>query len=180
MLSVSPERSFLYQAASDNATKYVISRPSEVVSRLNRHFLSNPGVSRFFTMIYGILDRQTVEFRYTAAGHFGPIHLSRSSARRIGETGGIPVGLLDSATYEEHRLTLSCGDRLYLCTDGIMEAANEAEEEFGEERLLETLDASRDSTLDDSLSSVMDRVEKWSAPGGARDDASMLAIECCD
>ena len=61
-----------------------------------------------------------------------------------------------------------------------MEAANEAEEEFGVERLLGTLEGSLNSTLARSLSAVMERVEAWSAPLGPADDASMLAIERCD
>jgi sigma-B regulation protein RsbU (phosphoserine phosphatase) len=130
-------------------------------------------------MVYGILDKETGEFRYVAAGHLGPIHFSRRSGRSIGETGGIPVGLLASATYEEHTVTLAMGDRLYLCTDGIMEAENAAEEQFGVEGLLGTLDGSRDSTLGESLSAVMERVEQWSAPAGAMDDASVLAVERC-
>ena len=130
-------------------------------------------------MVYGILDKETGEFRYVAAGHLGPIHFSRSSGRSIGETGGIPIGLLASATYEEHVVTLSRGDRLYLCTDGIMEAENTAKEEFGVERLLDTLHGGWELPLGDSLSSVMMRVEQWSAPIGAADDASMLAIERC-
>ena len=180
MMSALPDRSFLYQAASEKTGKYCITSPAEVVSRLNRHFLPNPGVSQFFTMIYGILDTHTGEFCYTAAGHLGPIHFSRNSSPSIGETGGIPVGLLENTTYEERIVKLSRGDRLYLCTDGIMEAANEAEEEFGVERLLGTLEGSLDSTLGESLSAVMERVEAWSAPLGPADDASMLAIERCD
>ena len=90
MLSVLPDRSFLYHAATDNPDAYSITSPAEVVSRLNRHFLPNQGVSQFFTMIYGILNTQTGEFCYTAAGHFGPIHVSRNSSPGIGETGGIP------------------------------------------------------------------------------------------
>lgn len=177
MLSVLPDRSFLYQAGTDETGRHCITPPAEVVSRLNRHFLSNPGVLRFFTMIYGILDKETGQFRYAAAGHLGPIHLSRRSALSIGETGGIPVGLLPSATYEEHSVTLASGDRLYLCTDGITEAENGVEEAFGIERLMQTLDAGGDLPLDDSLSAVMERVEKWSAPAGATDDASLLAVE---
>ena len=177
MMSLLPERSFLYQAATDGTSKFHIAPPAEVVSRLNRHFLSNPAVSQFFTMIYGVLDTDTGEFRYVAAGHLGPIHFSRGTAPSIGETGGIPVGLLAGATYEERTVTLARGDRLYLCTDGIMEAENTSIEEFGVERLLNTLNASRDSTLGDSLSSVMKSVEEWSAPAGATDDASMIAIE---
>ena len=177
MLAVAPDRSFLYQPATNNTSKYCLTPPAAVLSRLNRHFLSNSGVSRFFTMIYGILDKETGEFRYVAAGHLGPIHFSRCSAPGIGETGGIPVGLLASATYQEHAVTLSRGDRLYLCTDGITEAENDEEEEFGVERLLRTLDDNRDSTLGESLSSVMKRVAEWSAPATAADDASILAIE---
>jgi phosphoserine phosphatase RsbU/P len=178
MLSMVPDRSFLYQAGSDGAGKYRITPPAEVVSRLNRHFLSNTGASQFFTMIYGILDKKTREFRYVAAGHLGPIHVCGRSTSSIGETGGIPVGLLPTATYEEHRLTLSQGDRLFLCTDGISEAQNEAAEEFGLARLLEALEVSRDLTLGDALSSVLEDVEKWSAPAGATDDVSILAVEC--
>lgn len=177
MLSVLPDRSFLYQAGTDETGRHCITPPAEVVSRLNRHFLSNPGVLRFFTMIYGILDKETGAFRYAAAGHLGPIHLSRRSSLSIGETGGIPVGLLPSATYEEHSVTLASGDRLYLCTDGITEAENCVEEAFGIERLMQTLDAGGDLPLDDSLSAVMERVENWSAPAGATDDASLLAVE---
>ncbi len=179
MLSEVPDRSFLYHAATDGTSKYFIAPPAEVASRLNKHFLSNPGVSRFFTMVYGILDTETGEFRYVAAGHLGPIHFSRSSGRSIGETSGIPIGLLAGATYEEHVVTLSSRDRLYLCTDGIMEAENAAEEQFGVERLLDTLEGSRDSTLGESLSAVMARVERWSEPAGAVDDASIVAVEHC-
>jgi PAS domain S-box-containing protein len=179
MLSVVPDRSFLYQAATDGSSKYCITPPADVVSRLNRHFVPSPIVSRFFTMIYGILDKETGEFRYVAAGHLGPIHFPRGSAPDIGQTGGIPVGLFASATYEEHTVTLSRGDRLYLCTDGIMEAENEKEVEFGVGRLLQTLDESRNSTLGDGLSLVMERVEQWSGPAGATDDASIVAIENC-
>lgn len=177
MLSVAAEHSFLYQAATHNTGKYCLTPPAEVISRLNRHFLSKSGDSRFFTMIYGILDRETGEFRYAAAGHLGPIHFSRRAAPRIGETGGIPVGLLESATYEEHTVALSEGDRLYVCTDGISEAENDAEEQFGVERLVQALEENRDSALGESLSAVMKRVEEWSSPAGAADDASVLAVE---
>ncbi len=180
MLSDAPERSFLYQTSPEGPNKYCPTPPAKVISRLNKHFLSTSGESQFFTMIYGILDKGTGEFRYVAAGHLGPIHFSRGSTPVIGETGGIPVGLLASATYEEHTVTLSGGDRLYLCTDGIVEAENQAEEEFGVQRLLKTLSENTDAALGDSVSAVMERVEEWSHPAGATDDASLLAIERVD
>ncbi|MEZ5352960.1 MAG: SpoIIE family protein phosphatase [Bryobacteraceae bacterium] len=177
MLSVAPDRSFLYQRAAGNKSKFAVTSPSKVISRLNAHFVSNAEAARFFTMVYGILDKVTGEFRYTAAGHLGPIHVPAISAPRVGETGGIPVGLLAATKYEEHILTLSRGDRLYLCTDGITEAENGEEEEFGVERLLVSLEHSRNSTLGDSLSTVLEHVENWSASVGSTDDASLLAVE---
>jgi PAS domain S-box-containing protein len=176
MLSVIPDRSFLYHSA-DRGSPDLFASPAEVVSRLNRHFLSTPGALRFFTIIYGILNERTGHFRYVAAGHLGPIHVAPGGAPRIGETGGIPVGLMADATYEEHVVTLSRGDRLFFCTDGIIEADNQSQEEFGVARLLDALTASPGSSLAETVSSLMDQVEKWTAPSYPDDDASILAIQ---
>ncbi len=177
MLSVVPDRSFLYQPCPDNARQHCIAPPVEVVTRLNRRFSDTSIVPQFFTMIYGILDTQTAEFRYVSAGHLSPVHIRCGATPRIREAGGIPAGLLPGATYEEHSIALSKGDRLYLCTDGILEAENLAEEEFGVDRLLETLTRNRELPLDESLSVLIRCVEEWSAPAGPTDDASLLAIE---
>src|SRR4051812_49435601 len=74
MLSVIPDRSFLYHSAARGSPDLIAS-PAEVVSRLNGHFLSTPGALRFFTIIYDILDKRTGDFRYVAAKHLGPIHV---------------------------------------------------------------------------------------------------------
>jgi sigma-B regulation protein RsbU (phosphoserine phosphatase) len=124
MLSVASDRSFLYEGTSGEPAQRLLAPPAVVVSRLNRHFQSNAGVMKYFTMIYGILDRESGEFRYAAAGHLGPIQVSRGAAPVIGATGGMPVGLLPDAVYEEHKMKLVGGDRLYFCTDGITEAAD--------------------------------------------------------
>jgi PAS domain S-box-containing protein len=85
MLSVVPERSFLYQSSTDKPGSYSITPPAEVVSRLNRHFLANPAALQFFTMIYGVLHLPTAEFRYVSAGHLSPIHSPRGQAPGIRE-----------------------------------------------------------------------------------------------
>ncbi len=128
-------------------------------------------------MIYGVLERKTNEFRYVSAGHLSPIHFRCGALQPIQEAGGIPVGLLPGATYEDSSLQFLQGDRLYLCTDGIMEAENEAGQEFGVERVLETLTRAQSMPLEESLESLMQCVEEWSAPNGPADDASVLGIE---
>jgi sigma-B regulation protein RsbU (phosphoserine phosphatase) len=174
MLSPIPDRSFLYRSSGAGQT---IASPAEVVSRLNTHFLSSPGAPGYFTMIFGLLEKGTGVFRYVAAGHLGPILVAPGRTPAPGETGGIPVGLLPTATYEEHVIALAPGDRLFFFTDGIMEAENRSEEEFGVERLLDALGANRGLSLNEAVASIMDRIEQWSAPDGPTDDASILAIE---
>ena len=180
LLSVEPDRSFLYQSGpGDTATErqHCIAPPFHVVTRLNNHFANGPRTSQFFTMICGILDRKTEEFRYVSAGHLSPIHFRSGALQPIPEAGGIPVGLLPKATYRETSLQFLKGDRLYLCTDGIMEAENEAGQEFGVKRVLETLTRNQAMPLEESLESLMQCVEAWSAPNGPTDDASVLGIE---
>ena len=177
MLSAVPGRSFLYQPCPENRGQDCVAPPVQVVTRLNRHFARTPSVSQFFTMIYGILDTETAQFRYVSAGHLSPVHFHRGVAQPVREAGGIPVGLLPEAAYQEDLITLSKGDRLYLCTDGVLEAESPAEEQFGAERLLEVLTLRRDLQLEETLSSLIRSIEEWTAPAGPADDVSLLAIE---
>jgi len=177
VLSVVPGRSFLYQPCPENPGQDCIAPPVQVVTRLNRHFAKATAVSQFFTMIYGILDTETAQFRYVSAGHLSPVHFRGGVARPIPEAGGIPVGLFPEATYREESITLSKGDRLYFCTDGILEAENPAEEAFGVDRMLEILTRNQDALLEGTLSSLMQCVDDWAAAAGPADDASLLAIE---
>jgi PAS domain S-box-containing protein len=174
LLSVIPDRSFLYRSSGGAQS---IAPPAEVISRLNTHFKFSPSSPRYFTMIFGVLQRSTGMFRYAAAGHLGPVHVTACGSPRLGATGGIPVGLLPTATYEEHVIALAPGDRLFFFSDGILDAENRSEEDFGAERLLEALAENRGSTLDETVALIMNRVEQWSAPDGPTDDASILAIE---
>lgn len=174
MLSVVPDRSFLFQPDPSHEGKHCIAAPADVVARLNRHFLGNP---QFFTMIYGILDTSTAEFRYVSAGHLSPLHFRSGQPMPLTEASGIPVGLLPGASYEERSITLRTGDRLYLCTDGVLEAENPAQQEFGVPRLLDALSRYSHLPIDDTLAALIERVDEWSMPLGPADDASVLAME---
>jgi sigma-B regulation protein RsbU (phosphoserine phosphatase) len=71
------------------------------------------------------------------------------------------------------------GDRLYLMTDGVIEAENAAEQEFGVERLRAELERNRSLSLSDSLTEVVACAERWCAPSAFADDVSFLAVEIC-
>jgi sigma-B regulation protein RsbU (phosphoserine phosphatase) len=128
-------------------------------------------------MVYGVLDLATRDLRYVTAGHPGPVQVRRGAVPIVLESGGLPVGLLPGASYEERAVRLEPGDRLYFTSDGLTEAENTAGQEFGAEKLLEAYDQNRHRPLDESLGEVMARVEEWCAPARLADDVAMLAIE---
>jgi PAS domain S-box-containing protein len=177
MLSSAPERSFLFQPHPEARGAYTIAPPAKVVERLNRHFIERGRTGQYFTMIYGVLNNETGEFRYAAAGQLGPAYAAAGQPARILETGGMPVSLIPGAVYQEHAQRLAPGDRIYLFTDGILEAANREKREFGVERFLASLDLHRGQPVEDVLSALFGEVERWSAPAGPADDASLLAFE---
>ena len=132
---------------------------------------------QYFTMVYGILDLATRDLRYVTAGNPGPVRIRRGAAPIVLESGGLPVGLLPEASYEERTVRLEPGDRLYFATDGLTEAENTAGQDFGAEKLLEAYDQNRHRPLDDSLTAVIAGAEEWCAPAQLADDVAMLALE---
>ncbi|MDR3700700.1 MAG: SpoIIE family protein phosphatase [Candidatus Sulfopaludibacter sp.] len=109
-------------------------RPSAVVGKLNRSLARRKFDARFATLVYGILSPDG-RFACTNAGHNPPILLSGGHIRRL-TSGGPPLGLFEQAGFEEETLSLGAGDRLVLFSDGVTEARNAADEEFGDDRLI--------------------------------------------
>lgn len=90
--------------------------------------------------------------------------------------GLLPTGLFTSQC-EEASLRLAPGDRLYIYTDGIVEAADSEDQEFGKERILEILNEMSEQPLDQGISVLLERVQNWGADTGMDDDVSILALE---
>lgn len=176
-LSPIPRESCLFQPDAGAATGFRISPPAEVASYLNRRFRSTPGVSQYFTIAYAVLDIAERKVTYTAAGHPGPILLPRNSAPQMHSSTGIPIGMFPDARYGEAVVELQPGDRLYFYTDGVTEALDERDREFGKERFLGAVAAARARSLDDSLEEVVARVRDWQGSEVGNDDLSLLAAE---
>jgi sigma-B regulation protein RsbU (phosphoserine phosphatase) len=101
---------------------------------------------RFVTFFYAQLDGPARRLSYANAGHSPPIVLHRDgSHHRLKEGGGV-LGVFSDQTFASGIIRLQPGDRLILFTDGVTEAGNPGKEEFGEQRLLELLEAHRSST----------------------------------
>jgi PAS domain S-box-containing protein len=149
---------------------------AEVADRLNQLFPFSTTTEQFATMIYGVLDARTGEFRYVCAGHPGPVLVPAGAAPRILDGTGSVIGLAEDS-YEERSVRLGAGDRRYLYSDGVSEAMNTAREQFGNGRLLEAIGRGRTVPLQESVAALVEDTERWRGSASAEDDISMLAVE---
>ncbi len=150
--------------------------PALVVNDLNRQFLGDDRCDQYFTMIYGVVDSRSGEGRLCQAGHPHPLKLNRRGEVEELGAGGFPVALLREAEYTDTDFTLEYGERLICYSDGVSEGRSDRGEMYGIERLAQTLAATRDLTLANSLAAVERSVESWHGDRSWEDDVSLLAI----
>ncbi len=147
------------------------SAPSEVLTKLNRLLVKDFPAGRFVTMVYAVLDPATRTLTFANAGHLRPLLMTGSSAQFLDVERGIPLGL-GLGDFSEVEVKLPMGSRLVFYSDGITEAENQADEEYGWIRLQEHFlrtDASAESLLDD--------VRSFADGSGLRDDASVILVK---
>jgi phosphoserine phosphatase RsbU/P len=108
--------------------------PGEVLARLNRLLVDDFPSGKFVTMLYAVLDPIKRTLTYSSAGHLRPLLLENESTRFLNSERGIPLGL-GFGTYSELEIPLSAGSRLVFYSDGITEAADSSDEEYGAARL---------------------------------------------
>jgi phosphoserine phosphatase RsbU/P len=156
--------------------RFDVTPPAEVAARLNRHFPFDPATEQFATLVYGILDAATGEFRYVSAGHPAPVHLPAGGGPVMLESRGSLIGLANDA-YEEWSVHLGAGDRLYLYSDGVPEATDPAGELFGDARLLGEIGRRRSEPLREAVATLLSEVARWHGSGRPHDDISILVVE---
>jgi sigma-B regulation protein RsbU (phosphoserine phosphatase) len=131
---------------------------------------------QYFTLVYGDWDASEGRFRYVVAGHPSPLLLRRGAPSVELPGRGLPIGMIEGASYRDEVVSLEPGDRVYLYTDGLTEAQDASEIEFGPVRLMAEIERTRDLPLPEGLELLADAVRRW-ADGSLRDDVSLLAIE---
>ncbi|MGA3073401.1 MAG: SpoIIE family protein phosphatase [Bryobacteraceae bacterium] len=144
----------------------------ELCRRINRIVAANVGNGKFITFFYGVLDSAR-RFSYTNAGHCEPILVRQNGECVRVNHGGVVLGVFPDWEYREEHVDLEPGDRLVLFTDGITEIANAADEEFGEERLMELLRAHRALGAEAMQKRVMAAIAEFSG-GNFQDDATLI------
>ena len=149
--------------------------PDLLCSRLNSLMYRNTASDRFITFFYAQLDGPGRRLAYVNAGHNAPFVMHSDGTHERLREGGTVLGVFDTQNYDLGLAQLRAGDRVLLFTDGITEARNAADEEFGEARLLELLNGHRASTADALQAKILEVVAEFSGHHW-QDDATLLVL----
>ncbi|MCG6928630.1 MAG: SpoIIE family protein phosphatase [Acidobacteria bacterium] len=162
--------------ASLHASLRSQSRASDLADQLgtaHRLLYESTETSRYVTLFVGQFDEADRRLRYANCGHNPPLVLRRDGRRaRLWPTTMV-IGLLVEWTPETNEVALQPGDVLAIYSDGLTEATNGDGEEFGDERLADTIEAHRDDDLEELLDAVFAEVHRFSA-GEQADDQTMV------
>jgi serine phosphatase RsbU (regulator of sigma subunit) len=151
------------------------SLPPVVCDSVNRLLCAQMISGRFVTMAYLRLDAARGVLTYANAGHNPPLLARASGEVEALHASGLVLGVFPDAEYTGREVALHGGDRLLLYTDGVTEARNRDEEEFGEERLSAALARHRHLSAAELHTAVMEEVTQF-ATAGFQDDATLLVV----
>jgi sigma-B regulation protein RsbU (phosphoserine phosphatase) len=171
----SPEQNLAFQKGPDGG--HVLLPPAEVAERFNRLMLEEIQAEQYFTMVFAVVDRVASRLDLVQAGHPHPMLLRRSGQiLRLGD-GGLPVGLLPDAPYENCSLLVEPGDRLVLVSDGVTECPRLTSEDFGEEGLTDSLSRSAQLSGSDLLEALVWDLGQAAGTMSFPDDVSGVVLD---
>jgi sigma-B regulation protein RsbU (phosphoserine phosphatase) len=153
--------------------------PSEVVGRINRLMYESTAPEKFATFFYGVLDTNTHELIYANAGHNYPIVVRSGKEPLCLSDGGLILGAFANAQYQEGSMQMQPGDTLFMYTDGVTEATDENDEDFGETRLQDLLVRECGSSPRALVEDVLEQIERFTNGADRADDVTMLVIQRC-
>ncbi len=159
-------------AVANGVPRHVYST-SGMVSQLNRQLYQSTSPEKYATFMFGVYDEYDRVFTYTNAGHLPPILIRRGEPILLEVTGTV-VGAFPSCRYGEQKIHLERGDLLVSYTDGITEPENEYGEEFGVDRLVETIVKNHKLEGMELMSCVMDAVRNWTTAPELPDDMTLV------
>jgi phosphoserine phosphatase RsbU/P len=145
--------------------------PAEVLDKLNSLLVEDFPAGKFVTLVYAVLDPATRSITFASAGHLRPLLVDDSGPRFLDTERGLPLGL-SCGDYSQSTVALSNGSRLVFYSDGISEASNREDEEYGLDRLAEHVSSPGASAI-----TVLDDVRAFAAGVPLRDDASVVFVQ---
>jgi serine phosphatase RsbU (regulator of sigma subunit) len=148
-----------------------------VMRKVNSLLHESTERDKFVTAFYGVLDTKNRVLTFSNAGHNPPILLRRGGAVEHLEEGGVALGVLADVRYEDRPVALFPGDVLVMYTDGVSEAESESMEQFGSERLEQTIERLKDRSAQGIVDGIVETVLDWAGERGQNDDLTLLVLK---
>ncbi len=159
-----------------------IASPRDALVRISRLIRQDMTQGMFVSVVYGILDLSSGSIRIANAGHNPPFLYDPASgqARRL-SPGGLPIGIVAPEKFEhsiaDQELQLQPGAHLFVYTDGVVEAMNEAQQEFGEDRTITTIQAHQAKSPGEVIEATLAAVAEFRGAAAPSDDVTILDLK---
>ena len=153
--------------------------PGEVLREVNDLLIEDNEGGMFVTLLYAVYDPFSRELTYANGGHNSPlvVHPDGTSAL-FPLTDGIALGIAPDLSYKQNTVTLSPGDSVIFYTDGVTEAMNSEEEEFGLDPLSEFFRTNPPENPEETTAAVFDAVNAFAGEMAQSDDITCLVLHC--
>jgi len=163
--------------ASLRAATHIGYAPHISMSKVNYLLWESIERNQFVTAFYGILDATNRTIAYSNAGHNPALLMDAAGTARFEERGGVPLGMFRDTRYYEYFETIEPGQVLVLYTDGVTEAMNSADEEYGRDRLVEAVRQCRNLSSREMIDFIHRDLIAWTEGRGAHDDVTFFIIK---
>jgi len=150
--------------------------PKECIQHSNRLLSRSISSDKFVTLFYGVLDNSCHTLSFTNAGHDHPYLLSPNQPLRRLQTGGVPLGMLEEFPFEEETIPLGPGDLMVVSSDGITEAINTGQEQFGQDRLAAIISEHKDLSAAELIDMIIAAVKAHAGNTPQIDDMTLVVI----
>ena len=150
--------------------------PAGLMRRINRFLFESTQPNRYATVFYGELDPATRRLSYVNGGHIPPYRVTARGVEDRLAAGGPALGVIGDASYEASEVVLEAGDLVAMVTDGVTEASSPADQEFGDEGVIDVLRKSRATGAEEALQALVEAVHAWAGPVGCADDLTALVV----
>jgi len=149
--------------------------PAEMLRTLNKALLKRPVRARYVSMIYATWNERDRVFCIANAGLPYPVCVQSGRAYSL-KASGLPLGLFESAEYEEHTVECGAGDQVVFYTDGVTEAADKDSEEFGSESLERVIAMNAGGTARHMVNAIFRAVTSHVGDLNVLDDQTVIAV----
>ncbi len=149
----------------------------DIISVSNQLLYNSTEPTKFATLFYGIINLKSNDIVFCNAGHNNPLLFTDN--QKIVEliTGGIMLGCLPDSDFEDEKISVKKNDVIVIYSDGISEAMNESEEEYGEERLTELISNHIEESPDKIIENILSDVEMFVGKASQWDDMTLMIIK---